>query len=205
MLLSPTAAGPIFPVTSVALPPAPGSADKPYVFSITALGERSLVLAHGSAHLTVVDRASLQVTDGWACAEPDGHVTSVVANAAGGEVWTTGQDGVVRTWDSRVKGGRAEGSQASHMRGASSGMLSACCRLAISLTTRVGACFVLSRLLSLGQSPVARSPRSCRSRTHPSTICSRPAPSSPTTRPRLSTGAPAPAACLCSRLAGGTR
>lgn len=121
MLLFPSSAPPVFPASSVALPPAPGTDVKPYVFSITPLDDRRLLLAHGSAHLTVVDQATFQIVDNWSCAEPEAEVTSVVVNAAAGsagEVWTAGKDGVVRTWDSRVKGGRVEGSKSASMRGA---------------------------------------------------------------------------------------
>jgi hypothetical protein len=147
MLLSPSSIPPVFPTSSVGLPPVPGTELKPYVFSITPLDERRLVLAHGSGQLTVVDQATAQVVDSWSCVEKEAEVSSVVVNAgagSAGEVWTAGKDGVVRAWDSRVKGGRIEGAKsAGSMRGArrTTGEL---CRRSLKLTLLA---FVAARAL----------------------------------------------------------
>lgn len=122
VVLRPSTSSPLFPTGSLALPAAAGSDSKPYIFSITPAGPARLILSHGTPNLTILDRNSLNIVDTWSADDPKSEVSSVVVGPSGQDVWTAGKDGVVRTWDARVKGGRA-GSNQKGMRGQSPTMV----------------------------------------------------------------------------------
>lgn len=114
MLLHPSLQPCINPSQILTLPAstdAPSSSSS-YILSINKLSSTQLLLTHGTSTLTVVDSSSLKVVDTWTALEGEGQITDVAVDkeSDGGLVWTSGKEGAVRGWDSRVKGGKISGS-----------------------------------------------------------------------------------------------